>query len=145
MIDSSAESSEPLFEHHAADIEAIGKVGHRILLSVMGEGGHQREDIVIPYPILVVILVITGKDIFTVFGEADHPMQDKLIGFATYIKRDVILFQLIGLLGKGHLIVLAIEHREHTGAGGGENQLLPSVKALLHHRDKIVGRDELTQ
>lgn len=145
MIDSSAESSEPLFEHHAADIEAIRKVGHRNLFSVMGEGGHQREDIIIPYPILVIELIIAAKDIFAALGETDHPMQDKLIGSAAHIKRDVILFQLIGLLTKGHLIMLAVEHREHTGAGRCEDECLSPVKALLHHRDKIGGSNELTQ
>ena len=145
MIHSSAETSQPLFEHHAADIEAIRKIACPISLSVMGKGGHQREDVVIPYPVFIIILVIARKNIRAVFGEADHPMQDKLIGSAAHIERDVVFFQLIGLLRKGHFIVFAVEHREHTGAGRCKDQLLTALKALLHHRDKLSGRNDLTQ
>ena len=145
MIQPPAEPTEPLFEHQAAYIKAIRKIIDRIRLAVMGERGHDREDVVIPYPILVTVLIIAAKDIFAIFCEADHPMQDKLIGFAAHIKRDVILFQPVGLLRKGHLIMLAVEHREHAVAGRRKDELLTSVKALLHHRDEFGGRYQLTQ
>ena len=63
----------------------------------MGKGSHQREDVVVPYPVLIGILVIAAEDVSVVFCKADHSVQYELTCPAAHIESDVILFQSLGL------------------------------------------------
>ena len=78
------------------DIETVGKIRDLALFSVMDKGSHQREDIVVPYSVFVIILVIAAEDVSAVFGEADHSVQYELTCPAAYIERNVIFLQSLG-------------------------------------------------
>ena len=114
MIDPARKTPETFFEHEPMDIETVGKIIDLALFSVMGKGSHQREDIIVPYSVFVIILVIAAKDVSAVFCEADHAVQYQLACPAAYIERNVIFLQSFGLRREGHLIIFAVQHREHA-------------------------------
>ena len=114
-------------------------------LALAGESRHQGEDILLPYPVLIVVLVVAGENVVARLIKADHAVQDELSGPGASIESDVVLFQVRRLRREGHGIISAVEHREHAGAGRCEGQLLTAREGLLQDGDEFVGRDALTQ
>ena len=87
------ENSQPFFQHHSADIEAISPIRRHNLSSPLRKRGNHSEDVVVPHAILIIVLVIPAENIAAVFVKADHAMQHQLIRSSAAIERDVIFFQ----------------------------------------------------
>ena len=56
------ENSQPFFQHHSADIEAISPIRRHNLSSPLRKRGNHSEDVVVPHAILIIVqVIVSGK------------------------------------------------------------------------------------